>query len=156
VRNSITAAVLAMGLIWTVSTAGLTAHAGESPEDIVLPVSGRVETTVISKEAGDVLGYALTSPRHRVVCTDCQPDDSARLGGFPHGTELVFVLIDHTSEGVLRFRSTDAHHARVERIDQTTWRIHWDDSGGCSPACQDGDFNDLVTNVRLVKPHVAP
>jgi hypothetical protein len=153
-RSRVTSAVAAVGLAWFISTTGVTASAGENRDDIILPASGRVETTVISKNAGDTLGYVLQSPRHRTICTDCQPGDGARLGGFPHGTELVFVLVDHTLDGVLRFRSTDMDHARIERITETSWELHWDDSGGCSPPCSDGDFNDLITEVRLVKPHL--
>ena len=119
----------------------------EASVRIALPISGGVSTRVVSKEAGDVLAYGLAQPARVRVCTDCTPGETRAMGAFLTETQLVFFLSDRTVG--LRWFSTNRQHARVRRLTPTEWRIAWDDSGGCNPACPDRDFNDLVTKVSL-------
>lgn len=116
---------------------------------IVLPASGQVVSRVVSKDAGDTLAHGLSRPSRVVVCWSCEGGSSRTMGSFYRGVELVFFLADRTVD--LRWSSRDAGHARVRAVSPTTWVIRWDDSGGCAPACPDGDFDDLVTRVTLVE-----
>src|SRR6476661_871811 len=53
-----------------------------------------VRTNVVSKNAGHVLAYGLSSPRSVTVCGDCQGGESAGLGSFAGGTQLTAFLTD--------------------------------------------------------------
>lgn len=108
---------------------------------VVVPADTDVTTTVLSKDAGDTLGYGLRRPKHVDVCDDCAAGDSLDLGTFSDQQILVFYLTDST-HGVT-YSSNNPQHAHLVRTTKYTWIIDWDDAGG------DGDYNDLVTYVKL-------
>jgi hypothetical protein len=122
----------------------LPARAAADPVPTIrLDRDGPVTLLVQSKSAVDTLGVDVASPTVAAVCADCRGGESAQLGPFSRGTEIVLRLTD----GEKTFLSTDPLHAR---IDQTggTWRIGFDDAVG------DGDFEDLV--VTLAVPTLPP
>lgn len=161
IRNAGVTVTVVLGLTVTSSVTGRTATAPPSATvrtptahtvPIELPTAGTVTTQVLSKDAGDTLGYQLSSPRQSVVCSDCTAGASERLGAFPRSTSLLFVLTDSNGAGTVLFSSNNPHHARVTHPERWSWMIHWDDSGGCIPrGCPDGDFNDLVTSILLTR-----
>jgi hypothetical protein len=110
-------------------------------DGITLPFDAVVTTTVHSKDADDRLAYGLKKPTRVVVCRDCEAGDSRELGSFQDGQTLVLCMSDRTQGQA--FSSNDPAHARVVRTTRYKWTIEWDDAGG------DGDYNDLITYVKL-------
>src|SRR3954447_18327496 len=102
-----------------------------------------VRTDVVSKNAGHVLAYGLTSPRSITVCSDCQGGESAGLGSFAGGTQLTAFLTDSSCSAT--FPST-GNHARVAQLGPLLWGIEWDDTGGTC-GFPDEDFNDLIATI---------
>jgi hypothetical protein len=139
--------VLAAGTSWQASaSAGPQQSTRSQPHApasvrLVVPADTDVTTTVLTKDAGDQLGYGLRKPAHVVVCTDCAAGDSKDLGSFPDQQVLVFYLTDATHGTT--YSSNNRDHARLVRTTKYTWLIDWDDAGG------DRDFNDLVTYIKL-------
>lgn len=105
---------------------------------ITLDRDGPVTLLVQSKSAVNVLGLAVTSPAIAGVCSDCRGGETAQLGPYSRGTEIVLRLED----GEKTFLSSDPAHARIDQSGGT-WRIGWDDAVG------DGDFEDLVVTVAV-------
>ena len=109
---------------------------------IVLPADGTVTVTHISYNSTCSGDFGLSSPQNTPIF-----NNYGAYSGGPYtitpslaaGTELVFYAQQYCSG--IKNLSTDPSHARVIRIDASTWRIGWED-------WNDGDFNDLVVEVH--------
>ena len=136
--------------LWLIVTAGALLAPSVATASITLPGhnSWSVKTSVDSKDAGDTLAYGLDSPQQQTVCADCQGGESAALGMFNGGTELIAFMSDLSCDPVQSFLSTGANAQVTQPAGPLTWQIAWDDGGG-GPFCEaaDADFNDLVTTI---------
>ena len=102
-----------------------------------------VRTNVVSKNAGHVLAYGLSSPRSVTVCSDCQGGESTNLGSFAGGTQLTAFLTDSSCNATFQ---SNGNHARMTQLGDLLWGIEWDDTGGTC-GFPDEDFNDLIATI---------
>jgi uncharacterized repeat protein (TIGR01451 family) len=139
-----------------------------TPVDTVsLPPGGpwAVTATVLQKNAANQLEFGLWTPpavegpgTFDPTCggveTDCAPGDTHTYTG--QSGDLTFYLIDHTTNcDQAVFFSGDASSSHIDAVDGNPvhWTIRWDDGGsldsGDPPSClRDGDFDDLVVDIR--------
>jgi hypothetical protein len=117
---------------------------------IELPQAGTVTATVTSKSALHTLEFGLQSPDQVVVCSACGGGESAVLGPYAAGTDLVFYMKDYgggcdggCSPPVV-YLCTDACHSTVTQTGPTTWTICFKDS-----ACGCGGYPCDVANLNL-------
>ena len=129
-------------------TAGALLAPSAASASITLPGhnSWNVATTVDSKNAFDTLSYGLNSPGQQTVCANCGGGESAALGAFNGGTDLIATMTDVSCEPHQTFLTTGAH-AQVTQTGALTWQIGWDDGGAAFCSLPDADFNDLVTTI---------
>jgi uncharacterized repeat protein (TIGR01451 family) len=150
---------LAVGLL--VLTAVLQAPVtAQADNTITLPAgSFAVRATVQSKDAGNHLEFGLFrgpgtfDPTCGDGIPDCAPGDKKTYSGL--SGSITFYLKDHNSNcGLEAFFSTDAVSAHVMQVSGGEWTIRWDDGGapsqGDPPCIRDGDFDDLVVDIRTV------
>jgi hypothetical protein len=93
---------------------------------IVLPQAGQVDTTVEFKSGINDSEYGMSSPATVVVCSPCAGGESATLGTFAAGTELLLYLTD------LACRETfdcNSEFGRVIQTSPTSWQVCFDDAG---------------------------
>jgi hypothetical protein len=117
---------------------------------IELPHAGAVEVRVTSKSALHRLEFGLQSPDQVVVCSSCGGGESALLGPYTGGTDLVFYLKDYgggcdggCSPPVV-YLCTDDCHATVSDLGADTWTICFKDA-----ACGCGGYPCSVANGNL-------
>ena len=80
---------------------------------ITLDRDGPVTLLVQSKSAFNILGIAVTSPTIAPVCADCRGGETAQLGPYSRGTEIVLRLED----GQKTFLSSDPLHAEKQKLE---------------------------------------
>jgi murein DD-endopeptidase MepM/ murein hydrolase activator NlpD len=115
------------------------------PPRIILPMDSRVGVEFVSTSTSCTGSFGMYSPQNIPIYQDYKYQGGVTfpLGEtFSVGTELIFYIIPRDFCGGYTYLSTDPTRAIVDRLNDYTWRISWED-------WTDGDFNDLVVEVRL-------
>ena len=115
---------------------------------IILSQSGFVEAEAIRTQSSCTGVFGLYSPTNVELFSDYQASigETTNAGSFDAGTELIFYLNPTTPFCAGEsFLSTDPQRCRVTQIGTDAWQLAWEDWA-------DGDFNDIVFEVRLATP----
>ncbi len=115
----------------------------KTKQKIILPETGKVKITVEKASMFSDIDLYFGEPNGQKVIDSISEGDTYTLSSQSNGTELKFYIkvngdYDHES---------DSKYARVEQIDENSWKIHFED---LPASTADWDFNDAVILVDLL------
>lgn len=112
---------------------------------IILPTDSEVTVEFISTSTDCTGDFGIFSPVNSPIYSDYKYQQGVSfklLDPIELGKELMFYLIPRSFCGSPTYLSTDPNRSRIERVNETTWRINWED-------WTDADFNDLVVEITV-------
>ena len=118
---------------------------------LVLPRAASASVVVNTVIACNTLNFGLQSPNNQPVCTGCSGGESANLGSFAAGTELVFYLQDTADccGCATTYTCRDTKNSRVTKVNDSTYLVEFRDNGCACGTSDISEGSNLTATVTL-------